>query len=550
MESFDFIIVGAGTAGCCLAYRLAAAGHSVCVLEAGPKDSNLYIRIPSGIMKTSSNPKLTWRFNFEPDEKTKGRQIPTFLGKTLGGSSSINGMAYNRGQRSDYDNWAAAGNAGWDYWSVLPYFKKSERYVSGGEDEFRGRSGPIPISILESQDPISDRFIKGAVETGIPLTDDYNGREQEGVSYLQGAMLNGKRWSSADGYLHPARREFGVEVKTHALVHRVLVENNRANGVEYSLDGAERVHVVRSKIATIVSAGATLSPGLLQRSGIGHASFLQEIGIPIVKHIPGVGENFSDHYSVRMVARIRPGLGTINERARGLPLVWEVAKWLLNQRSVLAQQSMSVFTFCKLDHTSPDTDYSLMFLPAALKAGMTRRLDDFPGVTGGAWQQRPESRGSIQIRSPNVHDAPIIRPNYLDAEIDRQVLIAAMKHLKAVFRSDAMRAIVEEITLPVQECHTDIEWLDYIREYGMTSYHPAGTCKMGPRSDRAAVVDSRLRVHGIEGLYVVDASIMPTQPSGNLNAAVMMISEKASDMILEDVNKARSAVSNSVVAHA
>ena len=536
---FDFVIVGAGTAGSCLAYRLGEAGFKVCVLEAGPPDSNFYIRIPSGIMKISSDPRITWRFDLQPNPHTLERTIPMFLGKTLGGSSSINGMAYNRGQRSDFDGWEAAGNPGWNYQSVLPYFRKSERYVSGGDDQFRGRLGPIPISLLESQDPISDRFIKGAIETGIPFTEDYNGVEQEGVSYLQGAILNGKRWSSADGYLHPAKRRFGVEVMTNAVVERVLVREGRAFGVEYRQSGRGALKTIHSKVATIVSAGATLSPALLQRSGIGNADLLQSLGIPVVHNLPGVGENFSDHYSVRMVARIKAGLGTINERAKGVPLLWEIGKWMMGKPSVLAQQSMSVFTFCKLDKSSPDTDYSLMFLPAALKAGMTRRLDEFPGVTGGCWQQRPESRGFIRIQSLNVHEAPIIQPNYLDAEIDRQVLVAAIKHLARVFRSDAMKPIIERITLPVEECRTDEEWLDYIRGYGMTSYHPAGTCKMGPKSDLSAVIDPRLKVHGLQGLYVIDASMMPTQPSGNLNAAVMMIAEKGADMILEDVRQNR-----------
>jgi choline dehydrogenase len=313
----------------------------------------------------------------------------------------------------------------------------------------------------------------------------------------------------------------------------VILKNGRAVGVEYS-DKDKVLRRVHSRVETIIRAGATLSPAILQRSGIGPAKLLRELGIPVVLDLPGVGENLSDHYSVRMVARARPGLGTINERARGVPLLWEILKWTLGRPSVLAQQSMSVFTFCKLDPKSRDTDYSLMFLPAALIAGMTRRLDVFPGVTGGAWKQRPESRGTIQIRSVNVNDAPIIRPNYLDAESDRMVLVAAMKHLQAIFKSNAMKPIIEKVTLPERECGTDDEWLDYIRGNGMTSYHPAGTCKMGVKSDPFAVVDSRLRVHGLEGLRVVDASMMPTQPSGNLNAAVMMIAEKASDAIVGD----------------
>jgi choline dehydrogenase len=535
LDSFDFVIVGAGTAGCCLSYRLAEAGHSVCVLEAGPPDTNPYIKIPSGIMKISANPRLTWQFQMEGDPKTKGRQFPVFLGKTLGGSSAINGMAYSRGQRSDFDGWASAGNEGWDYESVLPYFRKSENYVSGGDDRYRGRKGPIPIEILQSQDQVSDRFIKGAVETGIPLTNDYNGADQEGVSYLQGAIYKGRRWSSAHGYLHPAKKRFGIDIRTECLAKRILTTGRRATGVEYLRTGDDTVRVVHAKRSVIVSAGATLSPTLLQRSGIGCQKFLSDIGIPVVMDLPGVGENFSDHFSVRMVARIRGGLGTINERARGISLLREVIKWALGQPSVVAQQSMSVFTFCKMDPKSVDTDYSLMFLPAALKAGMTRRLDDFPGVTGGAWQMRPQSRGHIRIRSTDPNDAPIIFPNYLDSEIDRAIIVAAIKHLAAVFDTAPMREIIQEITLPLTECKTDEEWLDYVRSYGVTSYHPAGTCKMGPRTDPKAVLDARLRVHGMEGLRVIDASMMPTQLSGNLNAGVMMLAEKAAHMILEDV---------------
>lgn len=534
MDTFDFVIVGAGTAGCALAYRLAERGHRVCVLEAGPKDSNPYIRIPSGILKTSHNPDITWRYELDGSANTKGRKFPIFVGKTLGGSSAIHGMCYNRGQKSDFDNWAKVGNDGWDYASVLPYFRKSETYMSGGEDEFRGRDGPVPIANLATRDACSDAFIRGAVESGIPLTSDYNGREQMGVSYIQAQIHKGKRWSSAHVYLHPARRQFGVDVRTHSLVRRIVIENGRASGVEYSRAGSETVERVHARLGTIISAGAMASPKLLQLSGIGPARLLQDLGIPVILDLPGVGENLSDHYSVRMVARVHEGLGTINERAKGLPLLKEIAAWMLGKPSVLALGAMNVFAFCKSDPRASDTDYSLMFSPVSLKSGMTRQLDNYPGITGGVWQQRPESRGFVRARSTNINEAPTIQPNYLDAEIDRQVLVAAMKHLMSIFKSEAMKPIVREFTLPAHECRTDDEWLDYIRGNGMTSYHVAGTCKMGPRVDPAAVVDPRLRVHGLKGLHVVDASVMPTQPSGNTNAAVMMIAEKAASMILQE----------------
>jgi choline dehydrogenase len=534
MQEFDFVIAGAGTAGCAVAYRLAERGYTVCVLEAGPEDRNPLIRIPSGIMKTSSNPRLTWRYEFEASHNTKDRPIPAFFGKTLGGSSAINGMVYNRGQRSDFDGWAAGGAEGWDYRSVLPYFRRSERYLDGGEDEYRGREGLIPVGKLRRRDPLSDRFIASAIATGIPPTDDYNGREQEGVSYVQAQIADGRRWSSAHGYLHPARHKFKVDVRTHALVRRILIEQGRATGVEYSTGDSNGLQTVLARKSTIISAGALVSPKLLQLSGVGPGELLQQIGISVVRDLPGVGANLSDHFSARMVARVKPGLGTINELAKGWPLAVEVANWLLGRPSVLEQTAMSVFTFCKSDPLSPDTDYSLMFLPASLKSGMTRRLDDYPGVSGGAWQQRPESRGFVRIKSLDAREAPVIQPNYLDAEIDRQVTVRAMKHLDRIFKTDPLASVIEGLTFPAGGCSTDDEWLDFVRGNGMGSYHPAGTCRMGAVDDPTAVVDHRLRVLGVGNLRVVDASVFPTQPSGNLNASVMMTAEKAADMILED----------------
>lgn len=535
MDEFDFVIVGAGTAGCGLAYRLAERGHSVCVLEAGPPDRNPLIRIPSGIIKTSSDDSIIWRYDFEGSDNVNNRTIPTFFGKTLGGSSAINGMVYNRGQRSDFDLWAKGGAKGWDYFSVLPYFMKSENYLSKGDPQFRGHHGPVKVGLLQMQEELSDRFIKSAEATGIPLTDDFNGQSQEGVSYVQATIVRGRRNSSAHAYLHPARKKFGVDVRTDALVRRILFENRRATGVEYGPWNGSELRTVLARRSVIVSAGALVSPKLLQLSGIGPAAALQSLGIRVVRDLPGVGENLSDHLSIRMVARIKPGYGTINERVRPARLPIEIANWMLGRPSILAMTAMSVFTFCKAERSDTDTQYSLMFLPAALKAGMTRKLDDFPGVSGGAWQQRPESRGVVQLRSNDMREVPIIRPNYLDAEVDREVAVRAVKHLHRVFQTEPLASVVEKITMPALECNTDDEWLDYVRATGTSSYHPAGTCRMGSPTDRNAVVDPRLRVIGVEGLRVVDASVMPTQPSGNLNASVMMIAEKAADMILEDV---------------
>ena len=536
MDEFDFVIVGAGTAGCCLAYRLGEKGYKVCVLEAGPPDRNPLIRIPSGIMKTSHDKKITWRYEMQGNENTKNRMLPTYYGKTLGGSSAINGMCYNRGQRSDFDNWASEGNPGWDFDSVLPYFKKSEQYYTGGSDYYRGRSGPVPVGLLQRRDKLTDRFIEGCTQSGIDITEDYNGQKQDGVSYIQAQIYKGQRWGSAHAYLRPARRKFGTDVRTNALVRRVVIEDGRATAVDYSPGWGRETRRITARQSVIVSAGATMSPKLLQLSGVGPSKLLNDFGIEVKRDMQGVGQNLSDHYSVRLVAGVKSGHGTINEVARGLPAVREALAWLVGKPSVVAQSSMSAFTFCKRDPDAQETDYSLMFLPASLKGGMTRKLDDYPGVTGGAWQQRPESRGYVQIQSKEMEEPPLIYPNFLDTELDCQVLVDAMKHLRKIFDSPAMKEVVTGVTLPVSECNTDEEWLDYIRGNGMTSYHNAGTCKMGPSSDSMAVVDERLRVHGIDGLRVIDGSVMPTQPSGNTNGAVMMIAEKAAAMILEDVS--------------
>jgi choline dehydrogenase len=534
MNLFDYVIVGAGSAGCILAYRLAAAGHRVCVLEAGPPDRNPYIRLPGGFMKTSTNRRLTWSFAHEGSPQVYGRSIPFIQGKTLGGSSAINGMVFNRGQSSDFDLWAREGNPGWEYQSVLPYFRRLEHFIDGGEDEFRGRRGPVPVATIARRDPVCDSFIRAAMESGIPPTSDYNGRTQTGVGYTQANIYKGKRWSTAHSYLHPARRRFGVKVVTNALVRRIVIEGGRASGVEYSHEGSERLLSMRARVCTIVSAGTVNTAKLLQLSGIGPAKLLQEIGIPVVADLAGVGANLSDHYAARLVAHVHEGVDTINARARGLPLIRELASWATGKPSILSTSVMSVYAFYKVNPASLENDYLVTFTPASLKGGATRVLDDVPGISSGAYRLRPESRGHVRITSKDVNAAPIVQPNYLQAESDRTVLIEALKRSRRILTSDAMRHIVKSQAFPENELRSDDEWMDFIRRYGMTTYHLVGTCKMGAAGDPLAVVDARLRVRGVQGLRVVDASVMPTTPSGNTNAATMMIAEKASDLILAE----------------
>lgn len=534
MQNFDFVIVGAGSAGCVLAYRLAEKGHSVCVLEAGPEDKSPYIRVPAGFMKTYNNPELIWSFSHDGTAHNKGRSIPFIQGKVLGGSSAVNGLIYSRGQAADFNLWASMGNEGWDYDSVLPYFRKNECYTGGGDDTYRGRNGRLMVSPFPRPDRLCDSFIEAAQQTGIPLNPDYNGRTQTGVGYAQATIHKGKRWSAAHSYLHPARKRFGVEVRTRAQVRRILVEDGRAVGVEYSLGDDPTLHTVKSGACTIVTAGTVNTTKLMQLSGLGPASLLTDMGIPVVRDLPGVGENLSDHYAARIVVRAKNGVDTVNGRSKGLPLLREIGAWMLGKPSILAVSSAAVYAFCKETPENTQNDYLLSFTPASFREGMTRQLDDVPGFTSGAYRLRPESRGFIRIRSSHVKDAPIVNPNYLAAESDRRILITALKHSSAILNAPALSHVFEKQMFPRDLCRNDDEWLDFIQQYGLTTFHLVGTCKMGADSDPLAVVDSRLRVRGIENLRIADASVMPTTPSGNTNASTLMIAEKAADMILAD----------------
>jgi len=384
LEEFDYVIVGAGSAGCVLAYRLAERGHSVCVLEAGPPDNSPYIRMPAGFMKTYTNPALTWNFSYEGGENTYGRSIAFVQGKTLGGSSALNGTIYSRGQAWDYDHWASLGNKGWDFASVLPYFLRNESFMGGGDDAFRGRSGRMLTDVVQWRSTAAETFMKAAVETGSPANPDYNGAVQTCTSWAQATVYKGRRWSSAHAHLHPARRRFGVRVITHALARRIIVEQGEARGVEYTLGSSPSLRTVRSRLCTIVSAGTVNTTRLLQWSGIGPADLLQELGIPVVSAVPGVGRNLCDHYAARVVMRVKDGIDTVNNRGQGLPLVREAAAWLLGRPSILGMSVVSAYAFCKLTPAAKENDFTIAFTPASFKEGMTRKLDDEPGVTLGA----------------------------------------------------------------------------------------------------------------------------------------------------------------------
>ena len=525
-DVFDYVIVGSGAAGSVLAHRLTEEpGTRVCVLESGPPDRHPFIHVPAGFIKMLSNPAYTWPFKTEPGEGTAGRQIPTTQGRTLGGSSSINGMVYNRGQRADFDNWAQRGNRGWSYVDVLPYFRRTERRLGLCDARYHGTEGRLPVSDIDWIHPICEAFIEGAAEIGIPRCEDYNAQSQEGVGYFQRAIHKGYRQSAARVFLHPARSR-GLEVRTEARAAAILFDGRRAVGVRY-IDERNRTEIreMRAQREVIVSCGTANTAKLLQLSGIGPAALLRAIGVPVVHELPGVGENFRDHYSVRFVARVR-GMKTINELSRGVGLAGQIARWAAGRPSILALSPSLVHWFWKSHESLDFADLQGVFSPASYKGGFVGLLDDYPGMSCGVWQHRPESVGYVRARSADPFEDPAIQPNYLQHPSDRQVLLAGMRLARRLLRTPPLAACFDHESLPGDRVQTDDELLDFARRYGSTSYHLIGTARMGPASDPSAVVDKQLRVHGIEGLRVVDASIMPGMPSANTYASTMMIRKR------------------------
>jgi choline dehydrogenase len=530
-DQFDYVIVGSGAAGAILANRLTEDGKAtVCLLESGPADWHPYLHIPAGFIKAVFNPAFAWQFQSEPNELTKGRRIPLPQGRVLGGSTSINGLVYNRGQRSDYDHWAALGNRGWSYAEILPYFKKTERCI-GGDDRFRGRSGELPVSDIEWKHPIMDAFIAGAVGMGIPRNPDYNGEAQEGVGFFQRTIHGRWRMSTAGTFLRPAKSRSNLEIRTNAQALTILFDGKRATGVRYMRNrekGAARN--VRARREVIICCGAFNTPKLLQLSGIGPGKFLQEIGVPVVHNLPGVGENLSDHFSVRIVARAK-NIRTLNEIATGVGLVGQIARWVLGMPSVLALSPSLVYFFWKSKDDLPAPDLQGVFTPASYKEGYVGMLDNYPGMTCGVWRHRPDSRGYVRLRSGDVFEDPVIQPNYLQHPRDQQVLLDGIRLARRLLQTPELAQFVDSETLPGSDTNSDADLLDFARRYGVSSYHPNGTAHMGPASDPTAVVDDQLRVHGLERLRIADSSVIPSIPSANICAATMMIGEKAADMI-------------------
>jgi choline dehydrogenase len=531
-DTFDYVIVGSGAAGSVLSRRLTEDPDvKVCVLECGPPDRHPFIHIPAGFIKMLFNPTYTWQFQTEPGEFIGGRRIPTTQGRTLGGSSSINGMIYNRGQRADFDNWAQRGNRGWGYVDVLPYFKRTERRIGVADERIHGRDGALPVTDMDWFHPVCEAFMHGAQELGMPKCEDYNsGDRQAGVGYFQRAIERGYRRSAARVFLHPARRGGQLDVRTDARAARILFDGMRATGVRYVNDRDRRTtHQVFARREVILSCGTANTAKLLQISGVGPASLSRDLGVPVIADLP-VGENFRDHFSARIVARVRNSR-TINEMSKGVGLAGQIARWAMGLPSILAVSPSLVHWFWKSEDTMEQPDLQGVFSPASYKQGFVGLLDDYPGMTAGVWQHRPESVGYVRARSTDPFEDPAIQPNYLRDPIDRRVLLNGMKLARKLLHTRALADYFDRDELPGPEVNSDDEWMDYARRYGSTSYHLIGTARMGPATDNTSVVNDELKVHGLQGLRVVDASIMPNMPSANTYSSTMMIAEKASDMI-------------------
>ncbi|KLN58264.1 GMC family oxidoreductase [Variovorax paradoxus] len=548
-EEFDYIVVGAGSAGCVLAGRLSEdPATRVLLLEAGPVDRSLWIHLPIGYGKTMWSPTYNWCFETDPDPNMNGRRIYWPRGKTLGGSSSINGLIYIRGQREDYDHWAALGNAGWGYDEVLPYFIRSEGNERGAS-AFHGGDGPLKVSDIAAKHELIEAFIGGAQQIGVPRTGDFNGAEQEGAGYYQLTTHKGWRCSTAKAYLVPARHRPNLRIETDALASRLVFDGRRAVGVSYRQGGqGGDMKTARCRAEVLLSAGSIQSPQLLQLSGIGPRALLERMGIPVVHELPGVGENLQDHLQIRLGYECSKPITTNDQLNSWLGQARMGLEWLMYRTGPLAVGINQGGCFMRALKdangrpvaATPDIQFHVATLSADMAGG---KVHPYSGFTMSVCQLRPESRGHVRIRSLDAAEPPEMQPNYLSTELDRATTVAGVKAARAIAQSPAMRPYVKREVKPGPEAASDAELLEFCRNNGATIFHPTGTCRMG--SDPLAVVDARLRVHGVAGLRVIDCSAMPTLVSGNTNAPAVMMAEKAVDMIREDARAAAAATTTS-----
>ena len=529
-EKFDFIIVGAGSAGCVLANRLSEnPANKVLLVEAGPKDRNFWIHTPLGFGKTLQNPNLNWLFESAPEPNLNGRKDFLPRGKTLGGSSSINGMIYMRGQAADYDHWAQLGCRGWAYEDVLPYFKKAENNKRGAND-YHGIGGPLTVSDLTEQTEFSKAMIAAGKELGLPENPDFNGAEQEGIGYAQVTISKGKRNSTAVAFLKPAQKRRNLQVVTGALAHHVILNDKQATGLVYEIQGVQYTAYASREV--IVSCGAYGSPHLLELSGIGDPEIIKSAGITPLHSLTGVGKNLHDHQIFRMRWRLKGNLNTYNERVHGLRALYEAARYIFSRTGVLTNPTNPVNAFFKTRPEIATPDVQLQFFPGTYVSIRDRTLDKEPGVTLGPTLLRPEARGSVHAKSSNPKESPSILTNVLGTPEDEKSAVTAMRFSRKLMETEAIKPFFDYEMTPGSDVKTDDEFLAYAKEIGASNWHPASSCRMGADSDPMAVVDLTCKVRGIGGLRVVDASVMPTVISGNTNAPTIMIAEKISDAIL------------------
>lgn len=533
-DIFDYVIVGAGSAGCVLANRLSEdPGVTVALLEAGGRDTNPWLHVPAGYYRTMLDPSVTWQFGAGPEPQLDGRIVPWPRGRVLGGTSAINGLLYVRGQSQDFDTWRQLGNTGWSYRDVLPYFKKAENQERGADD-FHGSGGPLGVSDVRMENPLCEAYIAAGVAAGLPKTTDFNGANQEGIGYYQFTVKDGRRSSTAVAYLKPVMHRPNLTVITGAEVERVVLEDRRATGIDYVQGGASKT--VRARAEVILAAGAIGSPQILQLSGIGPGEVLQSAGVTVQHELRGVGENLQDHFHARFVYECTLPASLNN--------VWH-SRWqqfragldyMLSRKGILTIGAGVVGVFAKSRPDLEAPDMQIHFMPLSA-VGPGQGLHPFPGVTASVCQLRPDSRGTIKITSPDRREKPSIVANYLAIEGDRAVLLEGMHLLRRISRQPAFAQYVAREIEPGPGAQNEEALMAFARAKGTTIFHPCGTCKMG--ADPMAVVDERLRLHGIAQLRVVDASIMPTMTSGNTNAPTIMIAEKAADMIKEDARAGR-----------
>ncbi len=528
-DNYDYVIVGAGSAGSVLANRLSADGRfSVLVVEAG-RASHPWSPIPVGFAKLIGNPAANWLYSSEPDEGSGQRRIPVPRGKLLGGSSAINGMVFVRGQSHDFDHWAQLGNRGWSYQDVLPYFKKMETY-QGGDGEFRGRTGPLQVTDPKEGGEIYEALFKAAEQTGIERNDDYNGARQDGVGMTQATIRNGRRMSTAHCYLEPARQWSNLTIVTGALTECLVLEGKRCAGIRYQT--GDQVREARAEREVVVSAGAINSPQLLELSGIGQPDRLKDLGIDVHHALPGVGENLRDHFAPRMKWSVTRSGVTYNDRARGVGLVWQALRYAVAREGFLALPAAPLRAYVHSRDGLESPDIGISCMPFLVTGDVKIARDR--GFTMIVHVLRSESVGSIHAASPDPARPPAINFNFLSAPDDRTRLLSGMRIVRTWVNAPAMAAIRGDELAPGDALQSDDNLLEWVKQNAETTYHPVGTCKMG--SDPMAVVDDQLRVRGISGLRIADASIMPTLTSGNTNAPSIMIGEKASAMVLADAS--------------